>query len=161
MDPYTILQTANTLVSNPALVKVAEWTGSYLVRSVTSKTKPKPTNPFKQYYTSAGKRYMMSQDLRARHPGRVPVVIYPKEGERHPSLANEIKKRYLVDKDKTFGFFVTQIRRSLKLQEGQGLVFFVGKNIPVMSQTMAEIDKQYADSDGFVYVTFMLEHTFG
>ncbi len=71
------------------------------------------------------------------------------------------KAKFLVPSDLTVGQFVYVIRKRLSLASDRALFLFVGNVLPPTSQLMRECYQQHADSDGFLYVRYSGESTFG
>lgn len=84
------------------------------------------------------------------------------------------KKKYLVPADLTVGQFVYVIRKvsilfhlfncfpqRIKLPAEQAIFLFVNGNIPSNASLMSVIFDQHADPDGFLYITYSGESTFG
>ncbi len=97
-----------------------------------------------------------SNRLRMKFKDRVPVII-TRTG-RAPELE---KVKYLVPSDLTFGGFMNIIRRRIKLNPNEALVGFVKGTLPPNTKTMMEVYKESCDDDGFLYVVYSLENTFG
>ena len=103
-------------------------------------------------------RQRESRRLRNKYPDRISIVIYP--GPRGPPID---KNKYLVPSVLTFGEFMHIIRKRMtKINPHQALVGFVnGVILPPSSRQLKEIYQECADPDGFLYVTYTLENTFG
>lgn len=71
------------------------------------------------------------------------------------------KKKFLVPEDLTVGQFVYIIGKRLHLSPGQALFIFVGNTLPPITTLMAHIYKDHKDEDGFLYVHYSGEKTFG
>ena len=111
---------------------------------------------FKTQYTFEERRYE-SDRLRIRFLDRTPVVIYP-----GPRGAPIDKNKYLVPSHLTFGGFMHIVRKRIKLSPVQSLVGFInGTVLPASSSTIKDLYREHADQDGFLYVTYTLENTFG
>ncbi len=98
--------------------------------------------------------------VRSKYPNRIPVIV-----ERAES-ANEIeiidKKKYLVPTDLTMGQFIYVIRKRLKTMSAEKALFvFVGDIMPPTGENMAVLYKNNQDEDGFLYITYSGENTFG
>jgi GABA(A) receptor-associated protein len=96
--------------------------------------------------------------LAHKYQDRVPIIIRPGNA-RTPDVPNF---RYLVPKDKTVGEFVAILRRTAKLKSHQALFVLVGKGtLPTTTHTMLQVYQEHHEEDGFLYVTYTLENTFG
>jgi GABA(A) receptor-associated protein len=102
-------------------------------------------------------RQSESNKLRNKFRDRIPVIVNPGNA-RTPDID---KKKYLVPNDLTFGEFMLIIRKRIKLSEHQALVGFVNGLLPPMRKQMSELYSESSDQDGFLYVAYSLENTFG
>ena len=71
------------------------------------------------------------------------------------------KKKYLVPSDLTAGQFVYVIRKRLKLPAEQAIYLFVNASIPPSSALLNSLYEKQKDPDGFLYINFSSENTFG
>ena len=71
------------------------------------------------------------------------------------------KKKYLVPSDLTVGQFMFVIRKRLKLPPEQAIFLFVNGTIPPTAALMNQIYDEHRDVDGFLYITYSGENTFG
>ncbi len=94
------------------------------------------------------------------YPNKIAVII-EKSKKSKLTLPETFKYKFLVNPDDTFGSFVFQIRKRLKLTEEQSLFVFVNKSIPASGNTMGEIYKKFKSDDGFLKILFCEENTFG
>ena len=102
-------------------------------------------------------RMKESQRLKCKYFDRVPVVI--KSGnEQTPSTQNF---KYLVPKTATVAEFVSVIRRMTQLKPYQAIFVFVDGVLPPNSSTMLSVYDEHHDEDGFLYIMYSLENTFG
>lgn len=94
-----------------------------------------------------------------QYPDRVPVIV-----ERDPKsrMADIDKKKFLAPADITVAKFISEIRKHIKLNRQESLFVFVAKNVmPQPNSTMSQIYAQHKDADGFLYVTYSSESSFG
>ena len=114
---------------------------------------------FKQQKTAI-ERSKQSSSLRKSYPDRVPVIVDRHQSEKIlPQLA---KQKYLVPGNMTLGNFVSVIREKLP-KFGQMSITIFCRNVQIgnMSTTLSEISQKMSDRDGFVYLEYMGESTFG
>ena len=73
------------------------------------------------------------------------------------------KKKYLVPVDMDAGQFTYVICRRIfgKLSAEKAIFLFVNKTIPKTEELMSHLYKQYKDEDGFLYILYSGENTFG
>ena len=103
--------------------------------------------------------YRISESARMREKflHRIPVIIQP--GNKQAPLLD--KNKYLVPGDLSLGEFLFVIRKKIKLGSEQALFGFVGGVLPPISKMIREIYAEHADPDGFLYLIYSLENTFG
>jgi len=115
------------------------------------------TTQFKKEH-SFDKRKAESARIRVKYPDRIPVIA---EKSSTSSIPDIDKKKYLVPADLTMGQFVYVIRKRIKLAPDAAIFVFVNNTLPPAQELMAKIYKDQADADGFLYVTYSGESTFG
>ncbi|KAL9296966.1 hypothetical protein ACSQ67_022862 [Phaseolus vulgaris] len=79
--------------------------------------------------------------IREKYPDRIPVIVERAEKSDVPEID---KKKYLVPADLTVGQFVYVVRKRIKL-----------------TAMMSAIYEENKDEDGFLYMTYSGENTFG
>ena len=113
---------------------------------------------FKDKY-SLKDRFEESDRITKKYPDRIPIIC-----ERNNKIRDipEIdKNKYLVPDDLTIGQFIYVIRKRLKLDSSKALFFYINNMIPSSNQIIKEIYYYYKDIDGFLYITYSSESTFG
>jgi GABA(A) receptor-associated protein len=91
-------------------------------------------------------------------------------------IATIDKKKYLVPADLTVGQFVYVIRKRIKLSPEKAIFIFVDEVLPPTAALMSSIYEgwlivcrcltvlivaEHKDEDGFLYITYSGENTFG
>ena len=71
------------------------------------------------------------------------------------------KRKYLIPMDLTVGQFVYVIRKRIKINPEKAIFTFVNGKLPPTSQLMSNIYDENKDEDGFLYITYSGENTFG
>ena len=104
-------------------------------------------------------RKASSASIRAKHPDRIPVIV--EKRQRDASLPEIDKKKFLVPSDLTVGQFVYVIRKRIKINPEKAIFTFVNGKLPPTSQLMSNIYDENKDEDGFLYITYSGENTFG
>jgi GABA(A) receptor-associated protein len=105
-------------------------------------------------------RVVEASKIRQRFPGRIPVIV--EKAERSSSDIPDIdKSKFLVPVDLSFGQFVYVIRKRMMLSPDKAIFLFVNNVLIASSTFMGEVYSNYADSDGFLYVIYNGESTFG
>tara|TARA_B100001758_G_C18394616_1_gene605106 strand:+ start:1104 stop:1460 length:357 start_codon:yes stop_codon:yes gene_type:complete len=96
--------------------------------------------------------------MREKYPGRSCVIVDKSDNTDAPSID---KHKFLVPDDITMGQFVYVIRKRLKINSEKAIFVFVNNKLPPSSMLMSEIYENYRDEDGFVYMIYSSENTFG
>eukprot|EP00897_Mesotaenium_endlicherianum_P001140 jgi/Mesen1/11026/ME000098S10413 len=112
---------------------------------------------FKQEH-SLDKRQAEAARIRDKYPDRIPVIV---EKARKSDIPDIDKKKYLVPADLTVGQFVYVIRKRIKLNPEKAIFIFVDNILPPTAALMASIYEEHKDQDGFLYITYSGENTFG
>ena len=113
-------------------------------------------------------RWDTSSSKRQKFPTFIPIIVeYGPLATRCPKIKGErTYQKYLADGDITMGMFMKEIRKRMHLKPSEGLILLVdtpagGDVMVTMSQTLQQVDVQYRNSDGFLYVFVTLENVFG
>mmetsp|Transcript_3710 Transcript_3710/g.9607 ORF Transcript_3710/g.9607 Transcript_3710/m.9607 type:complete len:129 (+) Transcript_3710:36-422(+) len=105
-------------------------------------------------------RKASSASIRSKHPDRIPVIV--EKRARDQSLPEIDKKKFLVPADLTIGQFVYVIRKRIKLAPEQAIFLFVSSGtLPPSVAALQTVYDKYKDEDGFLYMTYSGENTFG
>ena len=89
---------------------------------------------------------------------RPQVIVEKAEKSDIPDLD---KKKYLVPADLTVGQFVYVIRKRIKLSAEKAIFIFVNNVLPPTAALMSSIYDEHKDEDGFLYIAYSGENTFG
>lgn len=111
---------------------------------------------FKEKYT-LNARKNESHNVSIKYPDRIPVICEP-FSTKEPQID---KNKYLVPYDITIGQFLFVIRNRIKIPATSALFLFVGNNIICTSHYISEVYKSHKDIDGFLYLIYTTENTFG
>ena len=107
---------------------------------------------------SFSERCAESRQMCHRYSDRVPVIIEPR-GVGTPSID---KRKYMAPKDLLASQLLYVVRRRLNMRSDQALFFFLeDRTLVPSSSSVHEIYSRHADDDGFLYMTYSLENTFG
>lgn len=100
-------------------------------------------------------------NILSKYPDRIPVICEKNLSAHNKELESIDKIKYLVPADLTVGQFIFVIRKRIKLSPEKALFVYIGKNIPSSSEIMSSIYEKYKDLDGFLYIEYSGENTFG
>jgi len=105
-------------------------------------------------------RQEVATKIRDRYPDRIPVIVEKAPNTNAPDI---LKKKYLVPQDLTMGKFMFEIRKHMpKLRSEDSIFLFVQKSIlPPPYSLISAIYEKHKDVDGFLYITYSGENTFG
>ncbi|DBA03279.1 TPA: hypothetical protein N0F65_011638, partial [Lagenidium giganteum] len=104
------------------------------------------------------KRQAEAQRIRSKYPDRIPVICEKADRSDIPDID---KKKYLVPADLTVGQFVYVIRKRIKLSPEKAIFIFINNVLPPTAALMSNIYEEQKDVDGFLYITYSGENTFG
>ena len=105
------------------------------------------------------KRRDESARMLKKYPDRVPIIV---EKDKSSELATIEKRKYLTPGDLSFGQFNYVIRKRIKLTPEKAMFLFVGNySIPNTAATVGSIYEEFKNDDGFLYITYSGENTFG
>jgi len=113
---------------------------------------------FKNKYSFVQRKINCAHIL-SKYPDRIPVIC-----EKHPYSKNAPdidKNKYLVDHYLSFAQFISVIRKRMRLKPEVSLYIFVNGSIPSNSSFIYNLFLDYRDDDGFLYITYDIENTFG
>jgi GABA(A) receptor-associated protein len=94
-----------------------------------------------------------------RYPNRIPVIIEKEEGCK--SIDNIDRNKFLVPDGFSMSELILVIRNKITLSSEKALFVFINNQIMNNSRTIREIYNEYKDHDGFLYVKYAGENTFG
>jgi len=97
--------------------------------------------------------------IREKFPGRVPVII--ERAAKDKLLPPIDKNKFLVPADLTMGQFIFVIRKRISLSSEKALFVFCNNSLPTTGSLMRELYGSHGDHDGFLYMTYCGENTFG
>lgn len=104
-------------------------------------------------------RYEESQRIREKFVGRIPVIV---ERGSKTDIPQIDKIKYLVPSDLTIGQFMYIIKKRLILPSDKALFLFVnGSTLPSISSYFSQLYAAHKDEDGFLYLVYSGESTFG
>ena len=114
---------------------------------------------FQQSFDFAS-RSSESMRICTKFPGRVPVIV--ERSRSSPSLPPIDKPKFLAPNEMTVGQFMFVVKRRLKLSSEQAMYLLANDATLIStSSLMREVFERHRDDDGFLYVTYSIENTFG
>ncbi|KAG4945914.1 hypothetical protein JHK87_041921 [Glycine soja] len=109
------------------------------------------------------RRQAEASRIREKYPDRIPVRLYSVivEKAERSDIPDIDKKKYLVPADLTVGQFVYVVRKRIKLSAEKAIFVFINNTLPPTAALMSAIYEENKDQDGFLYMTYSGENTFG
>ncbi|KAE8785502.1 autophagy-related protein 8a [Hordeum vulgare] len=107
---------------------------------------------------AAERRQAEANRIREKYSDRIPVIV---EKAGKSDIPDIDKKKYLVPADLTVGQFVYVVRKRIKLSAEKAIFIFVKNTLPPTAALMSAIYEENKDEDGFLYMTYSGENTFG
>ena len=100
------------------------------------------------------------EKIRAKYPDRVPVIV--ERSIHNNELTNIDKKKFLIPADLTVGQFAYVIRHRISLSSDKALFIFINDHVlPTSSELISVVWKNHKEKDGYLYVKYSGENTFG
>lgn len=104
------------------------------------------------------KREIEASQIIKKYPERIPIIVQKYYTSELPEID---KVKYLVPKDMTMSQFIFTIRKRVQLESNQALFIWVNNGLVTSSKTMSHIYDDEKDEDGFLYIYYTNENTFG
>jgi GABA(A) receptor-associated protein len=113
--------------------------------------------------TSFEERKIKSQKLKELYPNRIPIIVEMSSSSANFSsfIQEKHKIKYLVPNDLCMGQFVKILRDKMKIDKTTALFFFINNKLFPMTSPLYTLYNENADDDGFLYIEFCEENTFG
>ena len=111
---------------------------------------------FKQKYTFDQRKYESTKVMKT-HILNIPIIVEPENDK----ILRIDKTKFLVPKDLVFSQFMFVIRKRLKINSTQSIFMFINNSLPPHSETIQTLYEKYRDNDGFLYLKYSFENTFG
>ena len=103
-------------------------------------------------------RCQESARILEKYPDRIPIFV-----EKDPKCCLEDidKNKFLVPSDMSLSQFIYVIRKRVNLDSSQALFFFINNTVPNSNVGLNELYNTHKDKDGFLYIIYNSENTFG
>lgn len=101
-----------------------------------------------------------SNKILTKYPDKIPVIVskYPK----CKNVDDINKNKFLVPGDLTLSQFIYVVKKRISLQNDMSLyVFLDDETMPTSSSTLSNLYNTNKDEDGFLYLQYASENTFG
>jgi GABA(A) receptor-associated protein len=105
------------------------------------------------------KRKEDASRIRSKYPNRIPVIC---EKNLKSDIPDIDKNKYLVPSDLTLAQFAYVIRKRLKLKSETAIFIMVNnETMKTMTTEMSQLYEEHKSDDGFLYLKYSGEPTFG
>jgi GABA(A) receptor-associated protein len=104
-------------------------------------------------------RVKKSQVILEKYPDRVPLIIQPSKTDRDSYPID--KSKYITPRDLTLMQLQQIIRKRVRFPAEKALFMFINNKIYPITSLVGAIYDTNKDADGFLYVTYCQESTFG
>ena len=114
-------------------------------------------NKFKKKY-SFEKRRDESLSVINKYPDRLPIIV---QRDNKSELPEVDKCKYLVPRNMTMSQFSFVIRKRIQLEPSQAIFITINHALVASSKLLSEVYEEQKNEDGFLYVIYTGENTFG
>ncbi|XP_066594610.1 microtubule-associated proteins 1A/1B light chain 3A-like [Prorops nasuta] len=98
--------------------------------------------------------------VREKYPDRIPIIVERYTGEKYLPIMGKIK--FLVPDFLSVAELTRIIRLKLQLHPNQAIFLLVNQRCMASgSMTLAQLYQQEKDEDGYLYILFASQETFG
>ena len=113
---------------------------------------------FKTKY-SKEQRSTESSRILQKYPDKIPIICEKYHNDKSDFKLD--KAKFLTNNDMTLGQFIYVIRKRIKMDSKQALFMFCNNTLIPGNVSLKDAYEQHKDEDGFLYLCFSLENTFG
>lgn len=104
-------------------------------------------------------RVKKSQFILEKYPDRVPLIITPSKTDRN--LYPIDKSKYITPRELSLLQLQQIIRKRIQFPPEKALFMFINNKLFPITSLVGQIYDDNKDSDGFLYITYCQENTFG
>jgi len=98
-----------------------------------------------------------SKRILEKYPDKIPLII-----EKAKECEYDIEKnKYLVPKNIKMQQLIFIIRKRIKIKNAEAIFVHINNTLPPSNNFINEIYDNNKDEDGFLYITYSTENTFG
>ena len=109
---------------------------------------------------SFDQRKKETSKIKKDYPDRLPIIC--EKSNTQVNAPNISKRKFLVPTDMTIGQFIFSIKQQINITKEQAIFILIDDSfIPSTSSMMFQIYQDYCHADGYLYITYMIESTFG
>ena len=98
-----------------------------------------------------------SKRIIEKNPNKIPIII-----EKSDKCDFQIdKNKYLVPSDFKIQQLIYVIRKRIKIKDSETIFIYINNILPQSNTLIGDIYQDNKDEDGFLYINFSKENTFG
>ena len=106
------------------------------------------------------KRQEEAQRILTKYPDRIPVIC--ERDPRSRDIPDIDRKKYLTPSDLSVANFMYVIRKRINISPEKSIYLFVNNTVmPATAQLISALYEEHKDKDGFLYIMYAGETTFG
>ena len=114
---------------------------------------------FQEKYT-LDKRKEQSYSIRSKYPDKLPIIIEKLKNISSP-VADIPKNKFLIPDDLVVSQLMCIIRKYIELSSADSIYLFANDTLISPSESLYNTYGKYKDDDGFLYIFYTTENTFG
>jgi len=115
--------------------------------------------PFRDNF-SFKRRHDEASKIMSKYPDRIPIIC--EKDARSIDIPDIDRKKYLVPMDLSVANFMYVIRKRIKISPEKSIYLFIDNHImPATSQLIYQLYTEHKCDDGFLYIKYAGESTFG
>ena len=103
-------------------------------------------------------RKQESERVKGKYVNRIPIIILK---DKRSTMADIDKNKFLVPKDMTITQFMYIVRKRINIKPEEALFVLVNGGLINGNKLMGDIYEIKKNDDGFLYMTYTSENTFG
>ena len=108
---------------------------------------------------SFSKRQNESSGVFIKYPDRIPIII--EKNPSNKSLPEIAQKKYLVPKDLSVNHLIYIVRGKINLTSSDAIFLYTKDTLHKSSSLIGTIYEEHKNDDGFLYMLYTSENTFG
>jgi|TARA_B110000027_G_C15843961_1_gene179675 GABA(A) receptor-associated protein len=108
---------------------------------------------------SFDRRFKESSYMMEKYPESICCII--EKSNTCKNLCELKKNKYIIPKDLTISQIIYIIRKRIVLDSKMSIFIFINNKIPTSNIKISEIYEENKDDDGFLYIKYAGENTFG
>ena len=103
-------------------------------------------------------RKQESERVKGKYVNRIPVIVLK---DKRSAMVDIDKNKFLVPKDMSITQFMYIVRKRIKMKPEEALFVLVNGELINGNKLMGDIYENKKNEDGFLYMTYTSENTFG